>query len=99
MNTARETAQSHVHVDNDQVRVSEWRFAPGAATGFHTHEYDYVIVALGEGRLRLIDAEGKETETSLTTGQSYFRKAGVQHDVINATDGPFAFVEIELKPS
>ena len=29
-----------VQVDNDRVRVTEWRFAPGAATGWHRHEFD-----------------------------------------------------------
>ena len=28
---------------------------------------------------------------------SYFRSEGVEHDVINATDGEYAFIEIELK--
>jgi len=26
-------AEPIVHVDNEHVRVTEWRFAPGAATG------------------------------------------------------------------
>ena len=30
-------------------------------------------------------------------GVPYFRKEGVEHDVINATDGEYAFIEIELK--
>ena len=30
-------------------------------------------------------------------GKSYFRKAGVEHDVINAGAGLMTFVEIELK--
>lgn len=92
------TADSIQHIDNDLVRVTEWRFAPGAATGFHTHEMDYVIVPLADGRLRLIDAGGKATESEMRQGKSYFREAGVQHDVINAGDDPFAFVEIEIKP-
>jgi hypothetical protein len=33
----------------------------------------------------------------MTPGQSYGRKAGVEHDVINAGDAPVSFVEIELK--
>ena len=33
-----------VQIDNERTRVTEWRFTPGAATGFHRHEYDYVIV-------------------------------------------------------
>ncbi len=84
-------------IDNDRTRVTEWRFAPGAATGFHRHEYDYVIVPGTSGRLKLIDAQGNETFGELTAGQSYFRKAGVEHDVINATAGDFSFIEVEFK--
>src|SRR5690606_30325656 len=37
-------ATSDVQIDNDEVRVTEWRLAPGSATGHHRHEMDYVIV-------------------------------------------------------
>ncbi|MGI9492801.1 MAG: cupin domain-containing protein [Geminicoccaceae bacterium] len=87
-----------VQTDNDRVRVTEWRFAKGAATGFHRHEYDYVVVPGTTGKLKIVDAEGNETFADLTAGQSYFRNAGVEHDVINAHDGDFVFVEIEIKP-
>ena len=33
-----------VLIDNERVRVTRWSFAAGAATGWHVHEYDYVIV-------------------------------------------------------
>mgnify|MGYP000632623358 CR=1 FL=1 len=33
----------------------------------------------------------------MTKGVPYFRQVGVEHDVINATDGEYAFIEIELK--
>lgn len=88
-----------VQIDNDQLRVTEWRFAKGTATGFHRHEFDYVVVPGTTGKLKIVDAEGAETFADLTAGQSYFRKSGVEHDVINAHDGEFVFVEIELKPS
>lgn len=86
-----------VQVDNDRVRVTEWRFAPGAATGWHRHEYDYVVVPLTTGTLRLIGPGGTATEASLTAGVSYFREAGVEHDVINASPHEFVFVETEIK--
>lgn len=89
-------AQPTVQIDNDRVRVTEWRFAPGAATGWHRHEYDYVVVPLATGRLLLKEREG-ERNADLTAGVSYFRRAGVEHDVVNANDGAFAFIEIELK--
>ena len=87
-----------VQEDNDQVRVTEWRFAPGAETGFHIHEMDYIVVPSGDGRLKLISPEGEESYAELKLGQSYFRKAGVHHNVINASEYEFAFVEVELKP-
>ncbi|HEX5600308.1 MAG TPA: cupin domain-containing protein [Hyphomicrobiaceae bacterium] len=86
-----------VQVDNERVRVTEWRFAPGAETGFHVHEMDYVVVPTGNGRLKLVSPEGEETYADLKQGVSYFRKAGVHHNVINASEGEFAFIEIELK--
>jgi len=87
-----------LQIDNDRVRVTEWRFAPGAATGYHRHEMDYVVVPLTSGRLRLVEPAGTR-EVGLEAGASYTRPAGVEHDVINANDFEFAFVEIELKGS
>lgn len=86
-----------VQVDNDRVRVTEWRFAPGAETGFHVHGMDYVVVPSLDGRLKLVDPKGVESFADLKHGASYFRKSGVHHNVINANAFEFAFVEIELK--
>ena len=86
-----------IQVDNDRVRVTEWRFAPGAETGEHVHQMDYVVVPSANGRLKLVSPQGEESFADLTLGVSYFRKAGVHHNVINANDFEFAFVEIELK--
>ena len=85
-----------VLIDNERVRVTEWRFAPGAATGWHRHEYDYVVVPLTTGRLRL-EETGGERIAELSVGAPYFRQAGVEHDVVNANDFEFAFIETELK--
>jgi transposase InsO family protein len=32
----------------------------------------------------------------LKQGVPYFRKAGVEHDVINPNDGEFSFIEVEI---
>lgn len=93
---ARPEAVRTVQIDNERVRVSHWRFEPEAATGWHRHELDYVIVPLLAGRLRLDDGE-EVTTAELEAGGSYFRPAGVEHDVANASGHDFAFVEIELK--
>jgi quercetin dioxygenase-like cupin family protein len=85
-----------VQIDDDVVRVTEWRFAPGAATGFHRHEFDYVVVPLTTGTLAAESPNGTVT-AELTAGRSYARPAGVEHDVRNANAFEFVFVEVEIK--
>ena len=85
-----------VQIDNERVSVTEWKFAPGAETGWHRHQYDYVVVPQSTGRLLLKTSDGDKV-SELVSGKSYFRKAGVEHNVINANDGEFVFIEIEMK--
>lgn len=85
-----------VQLDNDRVRVTQWRFAPGAHTGWHRHELDYVVVPITTGTLEIDDGNAR-TPAALQAGVAYAREAGVEHDVINANDFEFAFVEVEIK--
>jgi quercetin dioxygenase-like cupin family protein len=89
-------AESVVQVDNPTARVTTWHFPPGASTGHHRHEYDYVVVPLTTGRLLIRSAEG-QAPGELTAGQAYFRQSGVEHEVVNDNDFEIAFVEIEFK--
>lgn len=90
-------AHSIQHVENERVRVTEWRFPLGAATGFHVHEYDYTIVPLSAGKMRLTGPDGDTRDVTLMPGVSYFRPAGTAHNVENIGETAFAFVEVELK--
>ena len=92
----RPQAVPTVQIDNDRVRVTEWRFAPGAETGWHRHAMDYVVVPGTTGTL-VLDTPDGEVASALTAGLSYARTVGVEHNVINANDHEFVFVEIELK--
>jgi quercetin dioxygenase-like cupin family protein len=83
-------------VDNARARVTRHRLAPGAHTGFHRHEYDYVVVPVTAGRMRIVES-GKESFAELAAGVSYFRPAGVEHDVFNGGDRELVFVEVELR--
>ncbi|MEE9596551.1 MAG: cupin domain-containing protein [Acidiferrobacterales bacterium] len=78
--SARPKAISTIQIDNDRVIVTEWRFAPGAETGWHRHEYDYIVVPLTTGRLLLETKDGVGS-AKLGAGGSYFRKVGVEHNV------------------
>lgn len=90
------TAQVITHIDNDRVIVTEYRFAPAANTGWHRHGHDYVVVPLMDGRVKLVTDTGSSF-ADMKKGVPYFRNEGVEHDVINANDGDYAFIEIELK--
>lgn len=92
----RPQASSKLLQENERVIVTEWRFAPGAETGWHRHRHDYVVVCLTAGKL-LAETTSGNTETELQFGQSYARPARVEHNIVNAGDKEFAFVEIELK--
>ena len=90
-------ANGKTQIDNDRTRVTEWTFAPGAETGVHIHEYDYVVVPMLDGVLKIVAPDGTETMAELKAGQSYFREKGVHHNVINANDFDYSFIEVEFK--
>jgi beta-alanine degradation protein BauB len=91
------TAKPTTFVDNERVIVTEWRFAPGANTGWHRHGHDYVVVPMLDGKLKLVGPGGAISEAELKKGVPYYRAAGVEHDVINANTFEFTFIEIEMK--
>jgi quercetin dioxygenase-like cupin family protein len=86
-----------VKIDTVRVRVTEWRFPPGAVLAWHRHEYDYVVVPMTTGPLAITGADGAVTMSRLVTGEPYARPAGVEHVVRNPNPTEFVFVEIELK--
>ncbi|MBJ2149918.1 nuclear transport factor 2 family protein [Paracoccus sp. IB05] len=89
-------AEPVTHIDDERFRVTEWRFAPGAETGWHRHGHDYVIVPLTDGVLGLDLAGGGRTEAALTRGLPYSRRVGVEHNVTNAGTAPLSFLEVEV---
>ena len=95
--TEQGSANPTIIIDNERVRVTRWEFdTRGANTGWHRHEYDYIVVPLFDGALEIESADGERSVAEMVTGVPYFRKAGVEHDVINANDFSCAFVELEL---
>ena len=83
--------------DDERVRITRWDFVPGAATGFHVHEYPYAVTYLTDAKLKLVDKDGNVSFAEMKAGGSYSRPKGVAHDVINDGPAPMAFVEIEIK--
>ena len=91
-----EPAVPTVQRDDDAIRITRWDFAPGAATGWHTHGWPYVVVMLTDAIMK-VEADGVVSEVPRKAGDCYQRPFGVEHDVMNGSPHPMAFVEIEIK--
>ena len=84
-------------INNENVKVTKFTLKPDESTGFHTHELDYVIVPITDGELKLIDKQNKEVFAKLIAGEPYFKKKGVEHNVINNGGSIMIFIEVEIK--
>ena len=84
-------------IDDDRVRVTRFEFEAGAETGWHTHAMDYVITAITDCQMILEMPGGETRHAHVPAGTAYRRDTGVEHNVINGSEGLMIFVEVELK--
>lgn len=94
--SSRPQAVATVKIDEPYVKVTHYRFAPGAETGWHRHPTDYVIVPLMDGDLLLEEPGGTSRVAPLRAHEPYARREGVEHNVVNGNAFEFAFLEIEI---
>jgi quercetin dioxygenase-like cupin family protein len=92
----REKAIPRRIVDNERVVMTEWRFPVGSETGWHRHALDYCIVYRTAAK-HTVETKDGVREVNLNAGESYFRNAGIEHNVINAGDSEILMIETELK--
>ena len=86
-------------LEDEKVRVTLFDFDPGQETGWHVHEYDYVITAVTDCLMMLQHPDGSQTISEVSAGNAYSKDAGVSHNVINTSGQQMSFIEIELKNS
>ena len=91
----RPEAKATQMIDDERTRVTRFDFAPGAETGWHTHEMDYVITTLTDCQMQLEHPDGTVTDNNVAAGSVYKRTAGTRHNVINAGTQDMAFIEVE----
>ena len=89
-------AKANVLIDNDKVKVTEWSFEIGDSTGHLTHEYNYIVVPMIDGELKILDKDKNERISKLSKGGAYYREKGVEHNVFNNNNFPYSFIEVEL---
>jgi enamine deaminase RidA (YjgF/YER057c/UK114 family)/quercetin dioxygenase-like cupin family protein len=89
-------AWSTVQFEDERIRVTRWDVPPGQAIGLHTHEHDYVVVPVVDGRVGIEPAVGERSVSEMVAGRSYHREAGAVHVLVNDGGQHLAFVELEL---
>jgi quercetin dioxygenase-like cupin family protein len=83
--------------ENETVKVWEMTLAPGEASALHRHDHPYVMCVLEGSRIDA-DIVGKgRLQIPVQPGSVLFVPPGETERAMNATDGPFREILIELK--
>jgi len=87
-----------VLLENDRVRVLEFRSKPGEKIGMHSHP-DYFIYNFTAGKTRFTSADGKTTERESKAGGVVWRDAETHASEYMGTGEAHALlVELKGKP-
>ncbi|WP_210424370.1 GNAT family N-acetyltransferase [Gephyromycinifex aptenodytis] len=92
-----DTAVANVQIDSPRTRVTRWDLAQGTSTGPHVHPFDYIVVPLSSGLMRVTMPDGTQVQNQLVPGRCYARPAGTEHNVRNDDPEPVSFIEVELR--
>jgi len=82
-------------INNGVFRVTKWTIRPNDEIPRHVHEFEYVVVPLVNGTMRVLNPDGSETRAKIQVGQSYTRQAGADHTIVNGGSETIEFIEIE----
>ncbi len=82
-------------LENDQVRVFDVRFKPGAKALMHWHP-NHVVYILEDAKLRLAFPDGTANEINLKAGQALWLGAG-SHEATNVGAVEAHNLVVELK--
>jgi quercetin dioxygenase-like cupin family protein len=83
-------------LENDRVRVYEYRIKPGVKEPMHSHPHGLVYVLAG-GKIRSTSAAGVVSETESKAGDLMWRE-GLSHSLENVGSSEVHALSIELKP-
>lgn len=84
-----------VLLENDEVRVLEYRLKPGEKEHLHSHP-DAVVYGFNDSKIRVTSADGTVTESVGKVGDVYWRKT-VTHALENIGDTEVHSLAIEIK--
>ena len=98
--TAQDSVQQspelyRVLLDNDEVRVLEYRLKPGEKEPLHAHP-DGVVYGFNDSKIRVTSADGKVTESAGKAGDVFWRKS-VTHALENVGETDVHSLAVEIK--
>lgn len=97
----KEEIGTRVLFENDDVKIWDLQLQPGENLGMHRHTNDYLLIFVGESRLRGLNEDGTvRFEQDMHDGDVFHRVLpdGVDvHDAVNAGDTPSRNFIVELK--
>jgi quercetin dioxygenase-like cupin family protein len=86
-----------LELENERVRVFRLILAPGQATEQHSHDRQFLGVAITDGEIA-VNRPATDTETvTFRPGDYRWHERGARHSLKNAGSTTFETVEIELK--
>jgi quercetin dioxygenase-like cupin family protein len=86
-----------VRLENDKVRVLEYRLKPGQKEPMHTHERERVLYDFGNATLRLTMADGTTTTHVGKAGEITWGTPPITHAAENIGSTDAHYLAIELK--
>ncbi len=96
-NSNIDAAEFSVLYEDDKTRITSWRFAPGAETGWHYHGFDYVTIQKSGGRLKLENEAGEIKFIDYREDVTVAYSAPIRHKATNVSDEEVRVIEIEYK--
>jgi quercetin dioxygenase-like cupin family protein len=85
-----------VILDNEKVIVRRYFLLPGMPTGMHSHQYDYALVVLQGGTVKVTTPSGPSRTEQLETGSVAWRPK-TRHDSENVGGSLIEALTIEVK--
>ena len=95
--TAASNVYKKVLLDNDQVKVMEVVFAPGATAAWHNHP-NHSVYALTSGIIQITDEGKAPTTIDINMGAALYLSA-VKHMAKNVGSTTLKFIVTEIKPA
>jgi beta-alanine degradation protein BauB len=84
-----------VLLDNEHVRVLEYRLKPGETEPMHSHPAG-IVYLFGEAKLKITYPDGRTEVNTVSPGETYWREP-VTHMAENVGDTEVHAIAVELK--